>query len=190
VRRGILGGTFDPPHLAHLVAGEAAYRELGLDVVTFLPAGRPWQKADLGVSNPAHRWEMTRRAVAGAPYFEVDDREVVRDDWTYTADTLDTFPRGEELVLILGADAAAGLPTWQRAGAVLSRVRLAVMGRSGVERASVEQAAGAVHWLDAPLLAISGTLLRARHRAGLSIRFLVPDLVLAYIESTGLYCDP
>ena len=62
------GGTFDPPHLAHLVAGEAASHELGLDVVTFLPAGRPWQKADLGVSPAAHRWEMTRRAVAGVAY--------------------------------------------------------------------------------------------------------------------------
>jgi len=98
VRRGILGGTFDPPHLAHLVAGEAAYRELGLDVVTFLPAGRPWQKADLGVSPAADRWEMTRRAVAGVSYFAADDREVRRDGWTYTADTLATFPESEELV--------------------------------------------------------------------------------------------
>lgn len=189
MRRGILGGTFDPPHLAHLVAGEAAYRELGLDVVTFLPAGRPWQKAGLEVSAAAHRWEMTCRAVEGVPYFEPDEREVVRDGWTYTADTLGTFPDGEELVLILGADAAAGLPTWQRAQAVLGRARLAVMGRPGVRRAAVGAAAGEVHWLDAPALAISGTLLRARHRAGLSIRFLVPDPVLAYIESAGLYAD-
>jgi nicotinate-nucleotide adenylyltransferase len=189
VRRGILGGTFDPPHLAHLVAGEAAFRELGLDVVTFLPAGRPWQKADRAVSAPTHRWEMTRRAVAGTPYFTADDREVRRDGWTYTADTLDTFPRDEELVLILGADAAAGLPTWQRPESVLGRARLAVMGRPGVERSSVEAAAGEVHWLDAPLLAISGTLLRARRRAGLSIRFLVPEPVRDYIESAGLYAD-
>jgi nicotinate-nucleotide adenylyltransferase len=187
VRRGILGGTFDPPHLAHLVAGEAAYRELGLDVVTFLPAGRPWQKAGREVSAPAHRWEMTRRAVAGTPYFAADDREVRRDGWTYTADTLETFPRHEELVLILGADAAVGLPTWQRPEAVLGRARLAVMGRLGVERSSVEAAAGGVHWLDAPLLGISGTLLRARRRAGLSIRFLVPEVVRDYIESAGLY---
>ncbi len=189
MRRGILGGTFDPPHLAHLVAGEAAYRELGLDVITFLPAGRPWQKAGLGVSGAAHRWEMTRRAVEGIRYFEADEREVARDAWTYTADTLDTFPDAEDLVLILGADAAVGLPTWQRPQAVLRRARLAVMGRAGVGRPAVEAAVGEVHWLDAPLLAISGTLLRARHRGGLSIRFLVPDPVLAYIESNGLYAD-
>ncbi|HSQ36777.1 MAG TPA: nicotinate-nucleotide adenylyltransferase [Acidimicrobiia bacterium] len=189
MRRGILGGTFDPPHLAHLVAGEAAYRELGLDVVTFLPAGRPWQKAGLGVSAAAHRWAMTRRAVEGIGYFEADDREVARDGWTYTADTLDTFPDADDLVLVLGADAAAGLPSWQRPEAVLGRARVAVMERPGVQREAVEAAVGEVHWLDAPLLDVSGTMLRARHRAGLSIRFLVPDPVLRYIESVSLYTD-
>jgi len=187
MRRGILGGTFDPPHLAHLVAGEAAYRELGLDVVTFLPAGRPWQKADLGVSPAADRWEMARRAVAGTAYFEADDREVRRDGWTYTADTLATFPEGEDLVLILGADAAAGLLTWRSPEMVLQRARLAVMDRPGVERAAVEAAVGEPVWLQTPLLGISGTLLRARRRAGLSLRFLVPGAVLDYIESAGLY---
>ena len=187
VRRGILGGTFDPPHLAHLVAGETARRELDLDVVTYLPAGRPWQKAGREVSDPRHRWEMTRLAVAGVPYFVADDREVIRDGWTYTADTLATFSADEDLVLILGADAAAGLPTWHQPQAVLARAHLAVMDRPGVERDEVEAAAGAVHWLDTPLLGISGTLLRARRRVGGSLRFLVPDAVLAYIESAGLY---
>jgi nicotinate-nucleotide adenylyltransferase len=187
MRRGILGGTFDPPHLAHLVAGEAAYRELGLDVVTFLPAGRPWQKAEQGVSPAPHRWEMARRAVAGTAYFEADDREVRRDGWTYTADTLATFPEDEDLVLILGADAAAGLPTWRLPEMVLRRARLAVMDRPGVARSTVEAAVGEPLWLHAPLLGISGTLLRERRRAGLSLRFLVPDAVLDYIDFTGLY---
>jgi nicotinate-nucleotide adenylyltransferase len=187
VRRGILGGTFDPPHLAHLVAGEAAYRQLGLDVVTFLPAGRPWQKASLGVTPAGHRWEMTRRAIAGVDYFDADDREVARDGWTYTADTLATFPAGEDLVLILGADAAAGLPTWHDFPAVLVRARIAVMDRPGTDREAVAAAAGEVAWLDTPLLGLSGTLLRARRRAGLSLRFLVPDAVAAYIEAAGLY---
>ena len=92
MRRGILGGTFDPPHMAHLVAADAASRQLDLDVVTFIPAGAPWQKADLDVSEPRHRWEMTRRAVSGVPGFEADDREVRREGWSYTVDTLATFP--------------------------------------------------------------------------------------------------
>lgn len=189
VRRGILGGTFDPPHLAHLVAGESAYHELGLDVVSFLPAGRPWQKAGLGVSAAAHRWEMTRLAIGDVRYFVADDREVTRDGWTFTADTLDGYPPQEELVLILGADAAAGLRSWHRWEDVLARAAVAVMGRPGVDPADVESAVGRVQWLTAPLLAVSGTMLRARRRAGLSLRFLVPDPVLDYIDRTDLYLD-
>ena len=188
VRRGILGGTFDPPHLAHLVAGEAAYRELGLDVVTFLPAGRPWQKAGLGVSPAAHRWEMTRRAVAGVGYFEADDREVARDGWTYTADTLATFPDDEELVLILGADAAAGLPTWHvargRAGQGRGWRSWIAPGWSGRRwRRRWGRCSGCTPrcWGSAaPCCGPGGG-------PGLSLRFLVPDAVLAYIESAGLY---
>jgi nicotinate-nucleotide adenylyltransferase len=187
VRRGILGGTFDPPHLAHLVAGEAAYRELGLDVVTFLPAGRPWQKAGLDLSPAADRWEMTRLAVAGVGYFSADDREVRREGWTYTADTLATYPAEEELVLILGADAAAGLRGWHDPDAILRRARVAVMDRPGADREAVQAAVGEAFWLHTPLLAISGTALRARRRAGLSLRFLVPEAVADYIEKAGLY---
>ena len=73
VRTGILGGTFDPPHLAHLVAGESAYRQLGLDRVVFMPAGAPWQKAGRRVSDAGHRWEMTRLAVAGGSYAVASD---------------------------------------------------------------------------------------------------------------------
>jgi nicotinate-nucleotide adenylyltransferase len=187
VRRGLLGGTFDPPHIAHLIAAETAYRDLGLDVVTFLPAGAPWQKAGRGVSDPRHRWEMTRLAVAGVPYFQADDREIVRDGWTYTADTVATYPDGEELVLILGADAAAGLATWERHEEVLRRVRLAVAPRPGVERRTVHAVAGDHEWLDTPLLPVSGTQLRDMCRAGRSIRFLVRDPVFGYIEEHALY---
>lgn len=187
VRRGILGGTFDPPHMAHLVAGEAAYRQLGLDSVVFLPAGAPWQKAGLDVSAPAHRWAMTCLAVDGVGYFEPDDREVSREGWTYTADTLDTFHPDEDLVLILGADAAAGIPTWHRHPDVLARVTVAVMPRPGVDPAAVEDAIGPHAVLDTPELPISGTMIRQRRRAGLAIRFLVPEAVLAYIEAHDLY---
>jgi nicotinate-nucleotide adenylyltransferase len=187
VRRGILGGTFDPPHVAHLVAGEVAYRDLGLDVVTFLPAGRPWQKEGSGVTESEHRRAMTELAVAGIPYFELDDREVRRDGWTYTADTLDTFPETDRLVLILGGDAAARIRTWHRWEYVLERTEVAVMPRPGASPLEVAHAVGPHHALDAPLLEVSGTELRARCRRGASIRFLVPDAVRTYIEENGLY---
>ncbi len=187
VRRGLLGGTFDPPHLAHLVAAEAAYGQLGLDLVTFMPAGVPWQKADRDVSDATHRWQMTLAATDDVEYIVADDREVNRDGWTYTVDTLSAFSDDEEIVLILGADAAAGLPTWHRYEEVLARVELAVMARPGVSREAVESVAGTVAWLDSPLLPISGTELRRMRSQGRSIRFLVREPVHRYIVEHDLY---
>ena len=191
VRRGILGGTFDPPHLAHLFAGEAAYRDLELDVVTFVPAGAPWQKADRKVTSAEARWEMTRLAVDGIPYFEADDREVRRDGWTYTIDTLRSFPDDDELVLILGSDAARGLPTWSESAAILDRATIAVVPRPGVDQAEVESAipTARTRWLDTPQVRLSGTMLRRRAKAGKSVRFLVRDSVWRYIEDNGVYAD-
>jgi nicotinate-nucleotide adenylyltransferase len=189
VRRGILGGTFDPPHLAHLFAGEAAYRDLDLDVVTFIPAGAPWQKADRKVINAEDRWQMTVLAVEGISYFEADDREVRRDGWTYTVETVHSFPEDEELFLVLGADAARGIPTWHEADEVLRRTTIAVVPRPGVERHEVDEAlaGGDVVWLDTPDVRLSGTMLRRQARAGRSIRFLVCDNVWRYIEESQIY---
>ena len=189
VRSGLLGGTFDPPHIAHLLAGEVAYRQLGLDRVIDLPAGSPWQKAARTVSPAGDRWRMTEIATAGISYFVPDDREVHRDGWTYTIDTLATFEPAEEIVLILGADAARGLPSWERADDVLGRVRVAVLPRPGTERAEVEAAIGAATWLDMPALPVSGTMIRERFAAGSGVRFLVPDGVYGYMVEKSLYPD-
>ena len=186
VRRGILGGTFDPPHFAHLIAGEAAFRQLELDVISFIPAGAPWQKANDGVSPAEQRWAMTSLATEGVDYFEADDREVARDGWTYTYDTLSQFP-GDELVLILGADAASRLPTWHRADEVIRRARVAVMPRPATSRAAVVAAGIDAVWLDVPEIAISGTMLRDRRRSGHSIRFFVREPVYRYVEAHHLY---
>lgn len=191
VRRGILGGTFDPPHLAHLFAGEAAYRDLKLDVVTFIPAGAPWQKAGRLITPAEDRWQMTLLAVEGIPYFEADDREVRRQGWTYTIDTLNSFPESDELVLIVGADTARGLPTWNQADEVLARATIAVVPRPGVVKQEVDEslADGRFVWLDTPDVRLSGTMLRQRARGGHSIRFLVRDGVWRYVESQAVYGD-
>ena len=192
VRRGILGGTFDPPHLAHLLAGEAAYRDLGLDIVTFIPAGAPWQKAGRRITAPEDRWQMILLAIEGVPYFEADDREIRRKGWTYTIDTLRSFPEDEELVLVLGADTARGIPTWQEADAVMQRASIAVVPRPGVETADVDEAldGGRFTWLDTPPIRLSGTMLRRQAGAGRSIRFLVRDGVWRYVEEKGIYRRP
>ncbi len=181
-----------------MAVAEAAYHRLGLDMVKFIPAGSPWQKAGSGVTPARHRWGMTAAAVSDIPYMEADDREVTRRGYTYTVDTLTELVEedragggpGEAPFLILGADAAARLPSWHRADEVPALARLAVAPRPGTPREAVESAVGgraAVTWLDVPILDISGTALRSRAAAGGSLRFLVPPAVLEYIERRGLY---
>jgi nicotinate-nucleotide adenylyltransferase len=188
--RAILGGTFDPPHIAHLVAGEAAHDQLGVDTVTFIPAGRPWQKAGEAVSEARHRLAMIELATGDTDAFTVDPREVHRDGWTYTIDTIESYG-DEALILVVGADSALGLPTWQRADEVLERAPIGVVPRPGITRSQVESAVDRpVMWLDMPSLDISGTMLRRWVAEGRSIRFLVPDSVDEYVRNHGLYADP
>lgn len=188
MRRAILGGTFDPPHLAHLFAGEAAYRQLGVDVVTFIPAGDPWQKAERDVSPAHHRWAMTELSVAAVSYFEADRREIDRQGWTYTVDTLESLG-ADDLTLILGSDAAAGLAGWHRPEDVTELARIAVVPRPGTSIADVRDVVPADRLvvLDTPELRLSGTELRRRARNGQSLRFLVRDAVWDYITYTGCY---
>lgn len=187
VRTGILGGTFDPIHIAHLHAGERALYELGLDRVLFMPAGDPWQKLGRRVSADEHRLEMTRLAVAGVAGLEADDREVIRQGLTYTAETLLTFPDDEELFLILGADAAAGLGTWHRSAEVLARVQVVVAPRPGTDMAAVTKVVPDVHVLEMAHLEVSGTAIRHLVATGQPYRFLVTEPVHRYIETHNLY---
>ncbi|MPZ51713.1 MAG: nicotinate (nicotinamide) nucleotide adenylyltransferase [Acidimicrobiia bacterium] len=187
VRIGILGGTFDPLHIAHLHAGEVAYRQLDLDEVRFMPAGAPWQKAGRQVSDAAARLEMARLATEEVDYFTVDDREVHRDGWTYTADTLASFPAQDELFLILGADAAAGVPSWNRTEDVVERATIAVAPRTNSARSEVDAVLTGHVWLEMSRLDVSGTELRAWIASGRSPRFLVTDPVWWYLRENDLY---
>ena len=190
MRVAILGGTFDPPHIAHLVLGEAALRQLPVDEVWFVPAGDPWQKEGSRVTPARIRLELVRAAVEQVAHFVVDDREVRRSGPSYTADTVaELRADGIEPWLVLGADAASGMGSWHRAEE-LTGIAVAVADRPGTDRAAVERgAAGPVTWLDMPSLEISGTELRARVARGASVRFLVPDEVWRHISSESLYVD-
>jgi nicotinate-nucleotide adenylyltransferase len=190
VRTGILGGTFDPIHVAHLHAAECAMHQAGLDRVLFIPAGEPWQKAGREVSSIEDRWSMTVLAVTGHEGFEADERELVREGPTYTIDTLESFPPEEELYLILGADSALGVPTWHRFSEVLARAGVLVVPRPGVDSTAVAAVLPTAQFIDMAVLEVSGTQIREMAREGEPFRFLVTDAVHEYIKDHHLYENP
>lgn len=189
MRTGILGGTFDPIHIAHLHAGETALHQAELDQVLFIPAGDPWQKLGRRVTATEHRLEMVRLATLGVDGFRADDREATRDGLTYTVDTLATFPEAEELFLILGADAALHVPTWKRYQEVLDRATVLVVPRSGTDSTAVAEILPDSVFLDMAILEVSGSEIRAMAWTGSPFRFLVGDVVHRYIVENNLYAE-
>ena len=141
MRLGVFGGTFDPPHLGHLVVAEGAREQLHLERVLFIPAGQPWMKAGQAISPASHRLEMTRLAIQGHPAFQVVDWEVVREGPSYTVETLEQLHRQEpsaELFCILGEDSLRELPRWRHPQRLVELCVLAVYRRPGSGGASDE----------------------------------------------------
>jgi nicotinate-nucleotide adenylyltransferase len=199
MRIGILGGTFNPPHLGHLVLAQEAYRELALDQVLLIPAGIPPHKPVDAEPGPAHRLALCRLAVAGDDRFAVSDLELRRDGPSFTVDTLrelNTLTPTDELFLILGADIAAGLPQWHEPEQVLELATVAITKRRGTPRGSVQRSLDQLkggdraRFLAMPRIGISSTMVRRRARAGQPIRYFVPDGVVGYIAEHGLYDAP
>jgi nicotinate-nucleotide adenylyltransferase len=200
MRVGVLGGTFDPPHLGHLILAQEAHQALDLAQVLFVPAGEPWRKAGRELSPREHRLAMTRLAVTGNPLFAVSTGEADRPGPSYTAETLAQL-RAElgpqaEFFFIMGADSLADFPHWHDPLRILELARLAVAERpaladAGFEEGVPEELAQALRrcvvWLPMPLVAISASAVRERVRQGLSIRYWVPDAVEEYIRRHGLY---
>jgi nicotinate-nucleotide adenylyltransferase len=191
MRLGVLGGTFDPIHMAHLLLAEQAREQLHLDRVLFIPAGDPWRKAHREVAPAQDRLEMTRLAVAGEAGFEVDDCEVTRDGPTYTADTLRDL-RGRcgqdgELFLLLGEDALADLPFWHDPEGIAEQATIVVAPRGGAVLPELPFDDERVVRIKMPFMEISSTDLRDRAHHGQSLRYLVPDAVAAYIYEHKLY---
>jgi nicotinate-nucleotide adenylyltransferase len=196
VRVGILGGTFNPPHLGHLVCAQEAYRQLDLDQVLFIPARIPPHKPVTDEPGVEHRLEMCRLAVRGDERFTVSELEVDRDGPSYTVDTLmelKTSAPSNELVLILGGDIAAGLPQWHRPEQVLELCTPAITLRPGTSREQVDDALRELgggeraEFFEMPKIGVSSTMVRDRVRSGEPIRYLVPDAVAQHIERAGLY---
>lgn len=199
-RLGILGGTFNPPHLGHLLIAQEAYDQLGLSQVLLVPAGVPPHKeVPVDPGAPA-RLAMVEAAIADDDRFAADDLEIRRGGPSYTADTLRalhaTYP-GSELTFIVGGDMAASLPTWRDPADVVAMARLAVAEREGARRtdilerlATIPGAVERVDFFDLPRIDFSSSLVRRRVAAGRPITYLVPDPVAAYIAQHGLYRSP
>jgi nicotinate-nucleotide adenylyltransferase len=193
---GLLGGTFNPPHIGHLVCAQEAHVQLGLDRVVFMPVHSPPHKEvehDPGVE---HRVALCSLAVAGDPRFEVSRLEADTPGRSFTVDTLrrlhESSPE-DELTFIMGGDMAYSLSTWHEPEAILGLATLGVAEREGVGRADITDhisglaGAGRIRFFDMPRLDISSSLIRHRAATGQPLRYLVPAAVAEYIVSEGLY---
>jgi nicotinate-nucleotide adenylyltransferase len=193
-RLGLLGGTFNPPHLGHLICAGEALEQLGLDRVELVPVALPPHKpAAAGDPGAKARLELCRAAVAGDDRLGVCDAEVVRGGPSFTVDTLRVLDGSDELTFIVGGDMALSLPSWREPLEVLRLARLGIAERGEARRDRIEQALeplGPVSRFDfftMPRIDISSTDIRARLGAGHRIRHYVPDAVAALIEERGLY---
>ncbi len=199
----LFGGTFDPVHNGHLIVARSIAERLGIDTITLMPTASPPHKP-AALAGGAHRLEMLRLATADEPLFEVCDIELTRPGPSYTLETIKALrdQQGQDLVvkLIIGADMLAELPNWHQVSQLLSSVEFIVAARPPLDRqmgqilAGIEKSLGeeisqklsdAV--VTAPLVDISSTEIRNRVSCGLSISYLVPESVRAYISENNLY---
>ena len=193
-----MGGVFNPPHIGHMVCAQEAVIGLELDGLLLVPAGEPPHRTVVDDPGAEVRFELCERAVAGDPVLRASRIEVDRAGPSFSVDTLralrDERP-DDDLFLILGGDAAAGLPTWKDPEELLTLARLAIAERSGFERERVTAAlealpGGAPAFFEMPRIEVSSTLVRERVVAGVPIRYLVPDGVAELISERSLYRTP
>jgi nicotinate-nucleotide adenylyltransferase len=200
-RTGILGGTFDPIHFGHLAIAEEAREALGMERVLFVPAGRPPHKPGRPLAPAADRVAMVEAAIDGNPAFELSRVEVDRPGPSFAVDTVAILAAADrevgrvpDLWWILSAEAFAAIATWRDPGRLLATCRMAVVPRAGAARPTpawiascLPGAADRVAVVDGPELGVSSSLIRERVASGRSIRYLVPDVVRAYIADRRLY---
>lgn len=195
-RQGLLGGSFDPVHLAHLELARNAREHLALDGVTLIPAARPWQRSALGAS-PEQRLDMLRIAAKDEEGLKVSAVEIERDGPTYTVETLRALPPGSDYFWILGADQLENFCSWKQWQDIVELVELAVAARPGAQlqappalQAQLDSSGRKLHRLPMPPIDLSATAVRQRIAAGESIEGMLPGGVAQYIQRHGLYRHP
>ncbi|MEI7570932.1 MAG: nicotinate (nicotinamide) nucleotide adenylyltransferase [Alcaligenaceae bacterium] len=193
MRIGLLGGSFDPVHRAHLVLAKTALTELRLNEVQLIPAGQPWQRPPLGAS-PAHRLAMLELAVGQTAGLRVNPIEINRTGPTYTVETLAQLPQAPEYFWILGADQLENFCTWRDWSVIASKVQLVVAQRPGSTLAAPAELDAWLtqnqrHLVHLPFdpLDVSANEIRQRIARGDSTHDLIPEAVGRYITEHGLY---
>ena len=200
MRIGLLGGTFDPIHMGHLLIGEEARVQLDLDEVVFIPAGLPWMKEGTGTSPAHHRLNMVRLAIGANPFFRASSLEVDRPGPTYTLDTLQELQGdtadADQVYLILGIDSVNEVHRWKEPARILELCTLVAVPRVGAHDMDLgslsaihPSASEKVVVLEGPWVDVSGTEIRRRVASGLSVRYQVPEEVERYVYRYGLYGD-
>jgi len=195
---GVMGGTFDPIHMGHIIIAEEARQRLGLLRIVFVPAGEPWLKVEREITPAPHRAKMIERGIAANPHFELSTVELERPGPSYTVDTLSTlrYNLGPDtgLFFLLGWDTLADIPRWREPRRLVTMCHLVAFTRIGFDRpdleileASVPGIAESVIFLDITPVNISSSNIRERVAKGLSIHQLVPDDVEKYIMQQKLY---
>ncbi|MCZ6632304.1 MAG: nicotinate-nucleotide adenylyltransferase [bacterium] len=191
-RIGILGGTFDPIHLGHLIVAQEVLLQGRLDQMLFMPSGDPPHKQYPEMASAQARAEMVGLAVGNSPHFDVLRFELDRPGKSYTVETLRhlqaQWGNAVKLFLVIGTDNAVDMSTWFDPEGVLALAQVLVAERPGFDRSLVDPTLGKkMQFLETPLLEISSTDIRRRVRERRPIEFLVPDAVIRYIEEKGLY---
>ena len=181
-RIGLFGGTFDPPHLGHLAVAIAARDTLELDRILLVVANQPWQKVGhRPVTEARHRLAMTELLVQNSDGLEVSDLEIVRGGMSYTIDTVKQLQEaGHEVVLIMGADAAAGIDSWERATELSRLTRIAVVDRPGYDMP--ELANWSVDKIPAQSISVSSSQVRSSMSEGSPATDNIPSAVRRYID--------
>jgi nicotinate-nucleotide adenylyltransferase len=191
MRIGVFGGTFDPPHVGHLLLAADARESLNLDRLIFIPVWtQPFKVGTPPVASPQDRLEMVRLAISDDANYAVDDAEINRKGLSYTVDTLEYLAghyAGAELYLLVGEDALAGFRQWRNPERILELATLALMMRSGAPDIGDWRRAEGLVRLSTRRVDVSSTEIRERRRAGKSIKGFVPESVERFIEARGLY---
>lgn len=196
---GIMGGTFDPPHIAHMAMAECALKTFSLDKVIFVPTGRVYYKEESNTP-PYHRLNMTRILIGGRPQFEVSEIDIKREGYTYTADTLEEMHKLYEkanLFFIVGADSLNYMDKWKNPEKLFANCTVIAIGRDGFDdeenrakaRVLKDEFGADIRFANMPIIDVSSSDIRDRIKSGKSVKHMIDDRLFDYIKENGLYND-